>query len=207
MKGNKEVYSTSKANIGKAKAPRVKAKKKEEIPDAEDAVIEEGAVCNHNGCNAKFRGDISRREPCLYHPGAAVFHEGNKYWGCCKKGSMEFEEMVRIPGCFTGKHKFVKDLPESGDMVHCRVQSYQTPSHVCLSIFAKGAVEDKTSLKITELSLDAHIEMQNGTIFERKWDFPYTIDEDASEAKFYATKVELMLAKKDGTTWDLAVLN
>lgn len=33
----------------------------------------------------------------------AIFHEGSKYWACCKKGCLEFEEMLQQPGCTTGK--------------------------------------------------------------------------------------------------------
>jgi hypothetical protein len=33
----------------------------------------------------------------------------------------------------------VKDQPVSGQVVHCRVQSYQGPVDVCLNVFAKSA--------------------------------------------------------------------
>ena len=81
-KDGKEVYSTSAANIGGggSDAPAIKIDKKREAekPDAPDAVIPKGAECLHNGCNAKFVGDESRTEPCQYHPGMAIFHEGSK---------------------------------------------------------------------------------------------------------------------------------
>lgn len=89
MDGGKEVYATSSANIGKsdaAKAPAPAPAPVAEQPDAPDAVIAQGTECLHNGCKVKFAGDAQRSEPCLYHPGAAVFHEGSKYWSCCKRG-------------------------------------------------------------------------------------------------------------------------
>jgi hypothetical protein len=66
--------------------PPNKEQPKQEVPDDPIAYIALGTECVHNGCKAKFEGDRSRVEPCLYHPGAAIFHEGSKYWSCCKRG-------------------------------------------------------------------------------------------------------------------------
>jgi hypothetical protein len=105
LSGTKEVYSTTAAKIGGAAEDVKKAVKEPvvEAADAPDAKIAEGTACLHNGCKAVFAGDKSRTEPCLFHPGVAIFHEGSKYWACCKKGCLEFEEMLQQPGCTTGK--------------------------------------------------------------------------------------------------------
>lgn len=77
--GGKEVYSTTKASIGPSVAspPATSntssqnfASPATEKPDAADAVIAVGTACLHNGCKAKFEGDQSRVEPCVYHPGS-----------------------------------------------------------------------------------------------------------------------------------------
>lgn len=165
----KEVYSTTNANIARSVptpgfSTQEFAAPAAEAPDPADAVIATGTACLHNGCKAKFIGDQSRVEPCVYHPGervcldvsvlsltanskgAAIFHEGSKYWSCCKQGTLEFEEMVNQPGCHTGKHKFVKPAAAQGALVQCRVQSYQTPVEVCVNVFAKNV--DKQASKV-----------------------------------------------------------
>ena len=175
-----------------------------EVPDDPNAVIAVGAPCLHKGCKEKFKDDKSRVEPCLYHPGAAVFHEGSKYWSCCKKGCLEFEEMLRQPGCSTGKHKFVQDTPAAGESVNCKVQSYQTPAEVCLNVFAKNAVKEKSSVVIKEMSLDMDIIMKDQTRYKRTFNLPAPVDPEHSSYVFFGTKVEVMLRKKGADNWGLS---
>ncbi|KAL4924432.1 chord-domain-containing protein [Aspergillus undulatus] len=64
--------------------------------------------CVHKGCGKVF---TDPDEPCLYHPGPPVFHEGQKGWNCCKPRVLTFEEFMDIPPCTTGKHSTVDDTP------------------------------------------------------------------------------------------------
>jgi hypothetical protein len=57
--------------------------------------------CTHKGCEKVF---TDPEEPCEYHPGAPIFHEGQKGWQCCKPRVLTFEEFLSIPPCTTGKH-------------------------------------------------------------------------------------------------------
>lgn len=65
------------------------------------------AKCVHKGCGKVFTED----EPCVYHPGPPVFHEGQKGWKCCKPRVLTFDEFMAIPPCTTGKHSTVDDTP------------------------------------------------------------------------------------------------
>ncbi|KAI5805940.1 HSP20-like chaperone [Geopyxis carbonaria] len=57
--------------------------------------------CVHKGCQKEFT-DIE--EPCYHHPGAPIFHEGQKGWQCCKPRVLTFDEFLAIPPCTQGKH-------------------------------------------------------------------------------------------------------
>ncbi|KAL5356888.1 chord-domain-containing protein [Aspergillus floccosus] len=64
--------------------------------------------CVHKGCGKEFSDPD---EPCVYHPGPPVFHEGQKGWKCCKPRVLTFDEFLAIPPCTTGKHSTVDDTP------------------------------------------------------------------------------------------------
>ncbi|KAK5123243.1 hypothetical protein LTR85_003442 [Meristemomyces frigidus] len=64
--------------------------------------------CVHKGCGKVFSDP---EEPCTYHPGPPVFHEGQKGWKCCKPRVLTFDEFMTIPPCTTGKHSTVDDTP------------------------------------------------------------------------------------------------
>ncbi|KAI5853121.1 HSP20-like chaperone [Morchella snyderi] len=57
--------------------------------------------CNHKGCEKTF---TDPEEDCHYHPGAPIFHEGQKGWQCCKPRVLTFDEFLQIPPCSIGKH-------------------------------------------------------------------------------------------------------
>ncbi|KAK1982174.1 CORD and CS domain-containing protein [Colletotrichum cereale] len=63
--------------------------------------------CVHQGCGKLY---TDADEPCVYHPGPPIFHEGQKGWKCCKPRVLTFEEFMTIPPCTTGKHS-TTDLP------------------------------------------------------------------------------------------------
>ncbi|KAI5815044.1 HSP20-like chaperone [Pyronema omphalodes] len=57
--------------------------------------------CAHKGCEKTF---TDPEEECHYHPGAPIFHEGQKGWQCCKPRVLTFDEFLTIPPCTVGKH-------------------------------------------------------------------------------------------------------
>ncbi|KAF2761528.1 chord-domain-containing protein [Pseudovirgaria hyperparasitica] len=64
--------------------------------------------CVHKGCGKVFSQDT---DPCVYHPGPPIFHEGQKGWKCCKPRVLTFDEFLDIPPCTTGTHSTVDDTP------------------------------------------------------------------------------------------------
>jgi hypothetical protein len=53
---------------------------------------------------------------------------------------LEFFEFLNIKGCTEGKHLFVgaKKDETKEELVTCRIDHYQTPTQVHVSVFAKG---------------------------------------------------------------------
>ncbi|KOS20173.1 Cysteine and histidine-rich domain-containing protein [Escovopsis weberi] len=65
--------------------------------------------CVRQGCGREFADES---EPCVYHPGPPIFHEGQKGWKCCKPRVLTFDEFMDIPPCTIGKHSTTeKPLP------------------------------------------------------------------------------------------------
>ncbi|SZF00226.1 unnamed protein product [Blumeria hordei] len=50
-------------------------------------------------------------EPCYYHPGPPIFHEGQKGWKCCKRRVLTFDEFMSIAPCTTGTHSTTDHTP------------------------------------------------------------------------------------------------
>lgn len=175
----------------------------EEPDDPMDAPIKVGTKCRHNGCQKTFVNDESRTEPCVYHPGQAVFHEASKYWSCCKPRCAEFEEFLKIKGCKVGRHKFLppKDQEDSENKVNCRYDYYQHGDYVYSCIYAKEVDHDKTSIKFEDKCIDAKVIFKNGKIFEKRIELYAEIDPSKSSYSILSTKVEMKLLKKTPQNW------
>ncbi|XP_045750553.1 cysteine and histidine-rich domain-containing protein 1 isoform X2 [Mirounga angustirostris] len=78
--------------------------KKEEDSDE----IKIGTACKNGGCSKTFQGPQSLEEVCVYHSGVPIFHEGMKYWSCCRKKTSDFNTFLAQEGCTTGKHMWTK---------------------------------------------------------------------------------------------------
>lgn len=69
-----------------------------------------GTNCKRNACTVTYGGSEMSHKPCFYHPGVPVFHEGLKYWSCCKRKTTEFETFMAQEGCTRGeKHQWKLD--------------------------------------------------------------------------------------------------
>lgn len=69
-----------------------------------DSAIQIGQTCKNNSCKGTYAGVVSDEEVCNYHSGMPIFHEGMKYWSCCRKKTTEFSVFLEQPGCTQGKH-------------------------------------------------------------------------------------------------------
>jgi hypothetical protein len=69
-----------------------------------------GTNCKRNACTVTYGGSEMSHKPCFYHPGVPVFHEGLKYWSCCKRKTTEFDTFMAQEGCARGeKHQWKLD--------------------------------------------------------------------------------------------------
>ncbi|XP_038829753.1 cysteine and histidine-rich domain-containing protein 1-like isoform X2 [Salvelinus namaycush] len=54
-----------------------------------------------------FSGPGSNEE-CKHHPGVPNFHEGVKFWSCCRRKTSDFNCFLAQEGCTTGSHLWRK---------------------------------------------------------------------------------------------------
>ncbi|THV92480.1 hypothetical protein D6D26_08529 [Aureobasidium pullulans] len=80
----------------------------EEEDDYSSIPVPRGTTCKRKGCGMTYTGDPrAENQPCLHHPGAPTFHNGNKGWSCCERRVWIFDEFLSIPGCKTSaRHMF-----------------------------------------------------------------------------------------------------
>ncbi|KAI9780190.1 MAG: hypothetical protein M1835_004537 [Candelina submexicana] len=174
--------------------------------------IPPGTTCRRRGCEQAYEAGSKRdNESCVHHPGQALFHEGTKGWTCCKRRVLEFSEFMQIEGCETkDRHLFIgsgkgKDIleGEEGDFSKVRHDFYQTPSSVIVSYYLKKI--DPSASTVTFPS-PTTIELDLFTTTDRKRykaTFPLyaSINTEKSKSKIMGTKLELTLAKADGSGW------
>ena len=96
----------------------------------------------------------------------------NKGYLCCKRRVLEFDEFLKIEGCKTGRHVFVPRKTSSGEvrllakrwrmvlmqggqeeLVKCRMDHYQTPSSVQVSVYAKKADAARSVVRFEEAAV------------------------------------------------------
>lgn len=124
----------------------------------EVTVITLGTQCLNSGCGRKYTGCSDDLLSCSYHPGNPVFHEGYKYWSCCRKKTIDFDEFLKQIGCETGRHRWTLSQNEIAAASACSLDYFQSGSSVSINIFAKFiwyqeclVCANKTQLKISLL--------------------------------------------------------
>jgi hypothetical protein len=177
----------------------------EEPDDPMDAVISVGTKCRHHGCNEKFEDDSSRTASCVYHPGLAVFHEGSKYWTCCKPRCAEFEEFLKIQGCKVGRHKF---CPKAGEettdpnAIKCRYDFYQQGEWIIASVYGKNMDREKTTFNFKDNSLGIRVQFKDGKHFTKDITLFEGVDPSKCSFEVLSTKAEIKLFKATPVVWE-----
>jgi len=182
-----------------------------EADDDLSVPVKTGTICQRKGCNVLFESDEVNRigdgegTVCTYHPAPPIFREGSKGYLCCKRRVLEFDEFLKIQGCRTGRHVFVPKVANilAEEMVDCRIDHYQTSSEVHMSIFAKKADQERSTVKLDETQVHLDIYLPGSKRFKRTVDLFGPIDTTQSSHKFFGTKVEVVLKKKDTRSWIL----
>lgn len=119
--------------------------------------IKPGTQCKNNSCTQAYVDEASLNQDCQYHPGAPVFHEGYKYWSCCKKKkTTEFSEFLTFSGCTQGKCVFTDD-PTKKKKALCRYDFFQQGPNVTVSIYAKKVDPSQCEFKISASRMKIYI--------------------------------------------------
>jgi len=217
----KEVYTTSSTRRQPRKpaersaaiptAPSAPPTKQVEDEDDLEAAVPQGATCKRAGCKVTFVSNEENRigdgpgTKCVYHPGAPIFHEGSKGYFCCKRRVLEFEEFLKIEGCTEGRHLFA--LKSKGDraeeIVDCRIDHYQTPSTVYVTVFAKQTDKERSVVRIGENEIFFDLHLPGPKRFTRSVQLFGPVDPSTSSFIVFGSKVEVKLKKLDGRSWTL----
>ncbi|XP_031652125.1 cysteine and histidine-rich domain-containing protein 1 isoform X4 [Oncorhynchus kisutch] len=144
--------------------------------NTEEEGVKIGTSCKNGGCSKSFSGPGSNEEKCKHHPGVPNFHEGMKFWSCCRRKSSDFNCFLAQEGCTTGSHLWRK--PDK--VVPCRFDWHQTGGQVIISIYAKNSLPE---LSYAEA---------NGTT---------VIDVTSSVVNMMSSKMEISMGKGEPITW------
>ncbi|CAL1704985.1 unnamed protein product [Somion occarium] len=215
--GATETYSSLSRTTGAATPTIASSAPAEPIPPAAEeeddpsVPVTPGTICRRKGCGKSFVSDeVSRGDGeesvCTYHPLPPIFHEGSKGYLCCKRRVLEFDEFLKIGGCKQGRHLFAPKEKEAKteEFIDCRVDHYQTPAEVHVSVFAKQTDKDRSVVQIETDKIHLDLYFQGTKRFRRSIDLFGPVNPEASSFKYFGTKVvELTLKKQDNRSWAL----
>ena len=124
--------------------------------------VSAGTTCRRTGCGYVVPEDIHERdrtkETCKFHKGTPIFHEGSKGYTCCKRRVLHFDDFLQIEPCSTAEHGHLFAAPKPADdtRVDCRIDHYETPSDVRVTVYAKGVEADKSVIEIRDNEVRMH---------------------------------------------------
>ncbi|UZJ51241.1 hypothetical protein CBS101457_000561 [Exobasidium rhododendri] len=217
---------SGKSAMEKSPAEVALVEEEDPIHAQDESSIASGSQCKRNGCKVAYTGGKRDRsqEKCSYHKGAAIFHEGSKGYTCCRRRVLEFDEFLAIEPCttaskghmFLGPAKMAKKatpLDSSSqveeDEAQCRLDHYETPADVRVTVYAKGVEMDRSRIEIKEeevifsLALPALPATPNNLRRFNKVLLPFSaIDPTTSTYNVTRFKIDLVLVKKvKGESW------
>ncbi|GAB6032558.1 hypothetical protein CHUAL_011450 [Chamberlinius hualienensis] len=165
----------------------------------EDEGIQIGTSCKNAGCQKSFEGEHSNAETCIYHAGVPIFHEGLKFWSCCKRKTTDFNAFLDQVGCKTGSHEWKKENDKTVN-VSIRQDWHQTESFVYVSAYVKGCDPEQSYVEANPVKLKVFLKF-DGSIFEEEFVLSRVIDITKSSVNFASSKVEIKLKKADVGAW------
>lgn len=191
----------------------------EQDPADADATLSPGVVCKRAGCGYKHGGGVRDRssESCKHHKGSPIFHEGSKGWSCCKRRVLDFNDFLQIQPCTTSKfgHLFVGaakpaalDATDDEERVDCRMDHYETPNDIRLSVYAKAVDAANSSIEFKQDAVVFSLSMPPTNASSRPRRFRKLLKPFApivpADSSFNITKfkVDLVLTKQQkGHSW------
>ncbi|XP_005941994.1 cysteine and histidine-rich domain-containing protein 1 [Maylandia zebra] len=158
-----------------------------------------GTRCKNAGCKTVYQGPQTDMEVCTHHPGAPVFHEGYKYWSCCCIKTTDFNAFLDQKGCTMGKHRWVPKQDKK--KVACRYDWHQTGNSVVVTIYAKNANPEFSSIEANRTVLSCQIQFENNKIFKKEFHLWGVINVKHSSVNMVPSKLEINLRKADQVAW------
>ncbi|KAJ8410842.1 hypothetical protein AAFF_G00187990 [Aldrovandia affinis] len=197
VKLQQKVSSSLRQSLEKLKLSEVnEPEKKEEEGDE----VKIGTSCKNGGCTKTFTGPGSNEETCLYHSGGPIFHEGMKYWSCCKRKTSDFNTFLSQEGCTRGNHLWKKE--DTGKkIVPCRFDWHQTGSQVMISIYAKNSIPELSFVEGNSTKLNIRIIFEGEKEFEQNISLWGVIDVSKSAMNMMPAKVEIAMKKSEPMMW------
>ncbi|XP_032624619.1 cysteine and histidine-rich domain-containing protein 1 [Chelonoidis abingdonii] len=179
---------------------KLSSENEEEKKEEDSDEIKVGTSCKNGGCLKTFQGPQSTEEICIYHSGVPIFHEGMKYWSCCKRKTSDFNTFLSQEGCTTGTHVWTKK--DAGKkVVPCRHDWHQTGGEVTISIYAKNSLPELSHVEANSTMLNIHIIFEGDKEFDRNVKLWGVIDVKRSYVNMTATKIELTMRKAEPMLW------
>ncbi|XP_058482658.1 cysteine and histidine-rich domain-containing protein 1 [Solea solea] len=191
-----KISTSLKQALEKLKLTENAAENKEEDGDE----IKIGTSCKNGGCTKSFEGPASDSEVCMYHAGCPIFHEGMKYWSCCKRKTSDFNTFLSQEGCTEGTHLW-KKKDTGKKVVPCRFDWHQTGSQVIISIYAKNAIPELSYVDANSTTLNIHVLFEGDKEFEQKISLWGVIDVSQSKVNMMAAKIEVAMRKSEPMFW------
>jgi len=168
--------------------------------DPFDAEIPIGALCTRSGCKAVFMDESSRTEPCLFHPGGPLFHEGCQGWTCCKRKTMVFDDFLNFEGCTTDRHKFIPTKkPEV--FQRCKFNWYQSATSLIIDLYVKQVDSTKSTVIFFNNRFTVSFALPEGKEYSYEYKLAGEIKPEQSTFAISRMKVLVTLVKQKSKDW------
>ncbi|CAJ0584171.1 unnamed protein product, partial [Mesorhabditis spiculigera] len=157
-----------------------------------------GAPCRNAGCSTTYDGSEMDGLTCVHHPGVAIFHEGMKYWSCCRKKTSDFGAFLEQKGCETGTHLWTRN--EKVDKL--REDWFSSNGIVTINLYCKGALPE--SLRATTDGLCLSLSFVHGfgsKQSELQYELFGEISASESLIRIGERKVEVILKQSEVGSW------
>ncbi|XP_056231152.1 cysteine and histidine-rich domain-containing protein 1a [Seriola aureovittata] len=147
-----------------------------------------------------YSGSASDREECKHHPGLPVFHEGMKYWSCCRKKTSDFNTFLSQQGFTTGSHLWRKHN-QGMKVKPCRFDWHQTGSQVIISIYAKNSSPELSYVEANSTTVNMRVVFEGDKEFEQNISLWGAVEVKSSVVNLMAAKMEVSLKKAEPIMW------
>lgn len=164
--------------------------------------VQVGASCKRNACDTRYISEETNNKPCVYHPGTPVFHEGYKFWSCCKKRTSDFDEFLKQAGCQTERHDWLRPSEVMQKKSTCRYDWHQTSKFTTITIYSKVCDPEKCAIKVNATSISIFVAFNGGIdTFELDCLLNGVIIPEQSSVEYMKTKAEIKMRKRDAFRW------